>query len=101
MSGEPIGTVTLEHCGDLVRVMVHGGAVSLQICDSQYRPLSGGVYLNESESTQIVELITKAAQLAPAVQAAADECRSVVLDAEAQYERAVADMTGAELGGAR
>lgn len=68
MSGEPIGTVELAHCQDVVRVV--------------------------DECAKVAELITKAARIAPIIQVAQDTCRRIVMDAEADYERIVADAIG-------
>lgn len=97
MSGEPIGTVELAHCQDVVRVMVYGGEVSVQFSTSDGRQLPGGSYLTVDECAKVAELITKAARIAPIIQVAQDTCRRIVMDAEADYERIVADA----IGGAR
>ena len=91
---EPIGNVELQHAGDLVRVGVYAGEVHVRLSTSDYREQRAGVYLNPDEVRQLCELLAKAEKCAPVVQSAVDECRQIVMTAEADYELTVANLIG-------
>ncbi|MGV0738190.1 hypothetical protein ABQF35_14485 [Mycobacterium syngnathidarum] len=96
MSGEPIGTVELDYGS--VRVLIAADAeISIDFSSRYEDEGSSSVYLTADEAAQLAELITSAVRLAPTIHAARNECRRIVMDAEAAYERTVADA----IGGAR
>lgn len=92
MSGEPIGTVELDD--EEAQVSVRGGEISVRFSSRWDEENPCTVHLDADQAIQLAELITKAARLAPAIAEAADHRRRIVMDADAEYERAVADVIG-------
>lgn len=90
MTGEPIGTVDLAS-GDQFNVAVIGGQIKAWF-SRQHRYFSGETTVTRHEADQIAQLLNLAARVEPSITVAQENCRRLVLAAEASYESLVASV---------
>lgn len=95
MSGEPIGQVDLIS-GDVIRVSVNidTGETNMTIVDRRSCHVSWPARIRQHEVASVMELLAKAASVAPAIAAAHSVRQRAIQTAEASYERIVANAIG-------